>query len=70
MHEHPRAFPRLGHYFAETLSLCEEVLGLLKKNVAAHIRDGISQRNAFRADFDAILRKAALLNAAVTDESA
>jgi len=69
MHKRPHAFPRLGQYRTGALSLCEEILGFLKQNIAAHIGE-ISQSNAFGAYFDAVLSKAALLNAAVARQRA
>jgi predicted methyltransferase len=54
----------------ERSSVAQEVLGLLDKNVAANIGDSVGQRNALGADFDAVLREAALLNAAVAGQCA
>src|ERR1019366_2699189 len=47
----------------------QEVLGLLDEDVAAHVGDGFSERQLLGAGFNAVLRKAALLNAAVAGQS-
>src|ERR1039458_7111882 len=57
-------------YYREDLGLAaalafEPVFDFLRNHVAANVRDRIRQRNLFRADLDAILCKAAFLNAAV-----
>jgi len=46
----------------------QEVLGLLDEHVAVDVGDGLSQRKLLGAGFDAVLRKAALLNAAVAGQ--
>ncbi len=48
----------------------EEVLGLLNQNIAPNVRDCVGQWNAFRADFDAVLRVTAFLNTTVAGQRA
>src|SRR5258707_8167208 len=46
----------------------EEVFDLLDEDVAAHVADGFGERELFGAGLDAVLREAALLDAAVAGE--
>src|SRR6202041_652659 len=48
----------------------EEVFDLLDEDVAAHVADGFGEGELFGACLDAVLREAALLNAAVSGEGA
>ena len=48
----------------------KEVFDLLYKDVAAHVADGLGEWEAFGAGLDAVLREAALLDAAVAGEGA
>jgi hypothetical protein len=45
---------------------CEEVFDLLDEDVAAHVGDGFGEGELFGAGLDAVLREAALLDAAVS----
>lgn len=44
----------------------EEVFDLLDEDVAAHVADGFGEGELFGAGLDAVLREAALLNAAIS----
>jgi hypothetical protein len=48
----------------------EEVFGFLEEDVAAYVGDGVGEGNCFGADFYAVLREAALLDAAVSGQGA
>jgi len=56
----------IRRHFGEIL----RTLYAAQKDVAAYVGDGVSEREALGADFDAVLRKAALLNAAVSGQRA
>src|SRR3984957_20916151 len=60
----PRAFTQ------ECALAAQKILRFLDDDVAAYVRDGVGERNALGADLDAVLREAALLDAAVTAQRA
>src|SRR5436190_2012245 len=63
--------PRMPVYFAIHWILTrEEVFDLLYEDVAAHVADGFGEGELFGAGLDAVLREAALLDAAVAGEGA
>jgi len=49
---------------------CEQVFDLLDEDVPAHVANGFGERKLFGTGLNAILREAALLNAAVSGEGA
>src|ERR1700679_3580112 len=68
--ECPHPESRYGHPANRMLLAGEEVFDLLDEDVAAHVADGFGEGELFGAGLDAVLREAALLDAAVSGQCA